>query len=155
VAGGSVDDAQYNFEPSIQSWKMAAGGAPFTAIAQSTAQSFAGDTSLAGSVTAVAGKTYILEVSPPTPAIPAGAVVTFHVFAPGAAMLGAIQPYVLETGSFRFTGMRTLGANIARDAWTTIKLTVPTGAAAILRLGVQFESTGVWTDTVYVDSISW
>ncbi len=155
VMGGPGDGAQYNFEASGQSWKMAAGGAPLTAITQSTAQSFAGDASLAGSVSAVAGKIYILEVSPPTPAIPAGVVVTFHVFVPSSAMLGAVQPYVLETGSFRFTGARTLAANIARDAWTTINVTVPTGAAAILRMGVQFESTGVWTDTVYLDSISW
>jgi hypothetical protein len=134
---------------------MAAGGAPFTAVAQSKAQAFAGSASLAGAVMAVAGKTYILEVSPPSPAIPAEAVVTFHVFVPAAAVIGAVQPYVLETGSFRFTGTRTLAANIGRDTWTTIKVAVPKGAAAILRMGVQVESTGTWTDTVYVDSVSW
>ena len=135
---------------------MASGSGAFTTIERSTAQHYAGGSSLAGLVTAAAnGTTYILEVSPPTPAIAAGSLVTFHVFVPTGAMLGFIQPYVLETGTFRFTGTKVATAGLARDAWTTVKVTVPAGAAAILRMGVQFGSTGVWTDTVYVDSISW
>jgi hypothetical protein len=62
---------------------------------------------------------------------------------------------VLETGTFRFSGTRITAANITRDGWTTVKVNVPTDAAAILRLGVQFESTGAWTGTVYLDSIDW
>ncbi|MES1204833.1 MAG: hypothetical protein ABUS79_02745, partial [Pseudomonadota bacterium] len=155
--GGAAagDTAHYNFESSNQDWGMAAGGGVITSVARSTAQHFAGVAALAGSMTAVAGKMYIIEVEPPTPPIPPAAVVTFHVYVPASAVLSSIQPYVLETGTYRFTGTKTTSANITRNAWTTIRVTVPADAAAILRVGVQFESTGSWSDTVFIDSVDW
>jgi hypothetical protein len=98
---------------------------------------------------------YILEVAPPTPAIPAGAVVTFHVWVPTAAMLTSIQAYVMETGTFRFTGTSVAGSNLARNAWVKVTVNVPADAASILRLGVQFNSSGTWADTVYLDAVDW
>jgi hypothetical protein len=153
-AGGAADSSKYGFESSAQGWGMA-GTSSWTSIARSTACSFAGAASLAGSVSAQSGTTYILEVAPPTPAIPQGAVVTFHVRVPSAAQLTATQPYVLETGTYRFTGTRVAGSDLARNTWVKITVTVPSDAASILRLGVQFESSGSWNDVVYLDAIDW
>jgi hypothetical protein len=133
----------------------ATGSGTFTNIYRSATQHFAGQESLAGSINATTAITYILEIGPPTPAIPAGAVVTFNVYIPAGTGLTAIQPYVMETGTFRFTGTNTPAGALVLDGWTTVRVTVPANAAAILRLGVQFLSAGTWMDTVYVDSISW
>lgn len=154
-AAGSPDSSRYGFESSLQGWAMATGGGAWTSIARSTAVSFAGVASLAGSVSAQSGTMYILEVAPPTPAIPAGAIVTFHVRVPATAMLTSIQAYVMETGTFRFTGTQVAGADLARNAWVKIDVHVPADAASILRAGVQFESSGAWSDTVYLDAIDW
>ena len=153
----SLDNAQYGFESSSQGWTMAAGSGAFTTIARSTARHFAGQASLAASINATATANYILEVSPPTPAIPAGASVTFHVYIPAGTGLTSIQPYVQEgqSGGFRFTGTSVGAAAFTLDGWTTVTVTVPTNATAILRLGVRFISSGAWMDTVYVDSVSW
>jgi hypothetical protein len=151
----SVDVAQYNFESSTQSWTAAAGSAPINNIGRSTLQHFAGIAALAATIATPSVMTQIVEVAPPTPAIPAGAVVTFHVYVPTAAAVSSLQPYVLESTSFRFTGKSTPAASLVRNGWTTITLTVPSDAMPILRLGVQILSSGAWTDTIYVDSISW
>lgn len=152
---GATDPSHYGFESSVQGWAMAAGGGTWTSIGRSTTTSFAGTSSLAAAVSAQSGVTYILEVSPPTPAIPAGATVTFHVRVPTAAALTAIQAYVMETGTYRFTGTQIAGSNLARNSWVKVTVAVPSDAAAILRLGVQFESSGTWNDTVYLDAIDW
>jgi len=98
---------------------------------------------------------YFLEVEPPVPAIPAGAIVTLHLRVPAAAMLTDIQAYVLETGTFRFSATRVEGAALARSSWVKVDVNVPKDAAPILRLGVMFESSGAWDDTVYLDAIDW
>jgi hypothetical protein len=133
---------------------MAAGGGAITSVSQSTTQHFAGAGSLAGAMTTASGITYILEVAPPTPAIAPGTVVTFHVFVPASAPIGSIQPYVLDKG-FQFTGTRIYAKDLSLDAWTTVKVSVPADAAAIIRMGVQFDATATWTGTVYVDGVDW
>jgi hypothetical protein len=134
---------------------MAAGSGAFTSIVRSTAQHFAGQASLGASINATSATTFIVEVSPPMPAIAAGASVAFHIYVPAGTGLSSMQPYVLESGSFRFTGTNTVAGAFSLDGWTTVTVTVPTNAMPILRLGVQFVSSGTWTDTVYLDGISW
>jgi len=156
--GGAMvpaDPSKYGFEGSVQGWGMAGGGSAWSGITCSNAFSFAGMGALAASVAAQASMTYILEVAPPTPAIPPGTTVSFHLRLPSTAMLNAIQAYVMETGTYRFTATRVAGSNLARNTWVKVDVTVPSDAAAILRLGVQFESSGTWTDTVYLDAIDW
>src|SRR5450432_1970898 len=92
------DPANYNFESSGQLWSMSTAQGTFTQIGRSTAQHYSGGASLAGAVSAVAGKTYSLEVSPPSPTISAGAVITFEVYVPTSPALKFVQPYVQEGG---------------------------------------------------------
>lgn len=157
-AGGATvagDPSHYGFESSLQAWGTPVDGGSWTSIERSTAVTFAGASSLAGSVSAQPGVVYILEVASPTPAIPAGSIVTFHVQVPTAAVLTSIQPYVMETGTYRFTGTLVAGADLARNAWVKVDVKVPTDAASILRIGVQFASNGTWSGTVYLDAIDW
>lgn len=158
-AGGGAtappDLSKYGFETSVQGWGAASGSGTWTSIDRCSCLSFAGAGSLAGSLSAQSGVAYILEVAPPMPAIPAGAVVTFHVRVPTAAMLTAVQAYVMETGTYRYTSARVMGSELVKNTWIKIDVNVPKDAAAILRLGVQFESSGAWSDTVYLDAIDW
>ncbi len=158
--GGAAapDTANYNFESSNQAWGMGTGSpGTFTSVGRSTTQHFAGQASLAASLSAPAAAThFILEVNPPVPAIPAGAVVTFHLYVPRSAALTAVVAYALEAGNnYRFDNTFVAPASLARDAWTTVRVTVPADATTILRIGVRFEFSGAWTGTVYLDSIDW
>jgi hypothetical protein len=158
--GGAMapDTANYNFESSNQAWSMGSGSpGTFTSVARSTTQQFAGQASLAASLSAPAAPThFILEVNPAIPAIPAGSVVTFHVYVPRSAAITAVVAYALEGGpNYRFDNTFVAAASLARDAWTTVRVTVPADAAAILRIGVRFEMAGAWTGTLYLDSIDW
>jgi hypothetical protein len=149
-----VDNARYNFETSSQLWGVGTGTAAFTAIGRSTAQSFAGSASLAGTLSAVAGTNYFLEVAPPTPAIPVKSTITFHVHIPAAARLSAVRCYVLND-VFTLVYTDTQASALKRDGWTTVTLAVPATETNIIRLGVKLFSSGAWTGTVYVDSIDW
>jgi hypothetical protein len=158
--GGAVapDTANYNFESSNQGWSMGSGSpGTFTSVARSTTQHFAGQASLAASLSAPAAPThFILEVNPATPAIPAGSVVTFHLYVPRSAALTAVVAYALEGGpNYGFDNTIVAAASLARDAWTTVRVMVPANAVAISRIGVRFEMAGAWTGTLYLDSIDW
>jgi hypothetical protein len=156
-AGGvsaSADTARYNFETSSQSWGIAVGTDPFISMVRSTVQHFAGAASLAGTLSAVAGKNYFLEVAPPVPAIPASATITLHVFVPAVAQLSAVRSYVFND-AFVLAYVDTPASALKRDAWTTVTLSVPATETNVIRLGVKLMSTGAWTGTVYVDSIDW
>jgi hypothetical protein len=149
-----VDNARYNFEASSQLWGVATGTASFTLVGRSTAQHFAGSASLAGTLSAVAGTNYFLEVAPPAPAIPVRSTITFHVYIPAAAQLSAVRCYVLND-AFTLIYTDTPASALKRDGWTTVTLAVPATETNIIRLGVKLFSTGAWTGTVYVDSIDW
>ena len=152
---GTADNARYNFEQSIQSWLVPTGTLPFTSLVRSTARSFAGQASLAGTVTATAAAKYQMEVSP-TPAVTAGTTVTFHVFMPRASTIDWIQPYVREGApGYRWTGTKVDAEDLAAGAWNTITVTVPADAVNVVVLGVQFHVTAAWTGTVFVDSVDW
>jgi hypothetical protein len=149
-----VDNARYNFETSSQLWGVATGTASFTLVERSTAQHFAGSASLAGTLSAVAGTNYFLEVAPPAPAIPVRSTITFHVYIPAAAQLSAVRCYVLND-VFTLVYTDTQTSALKRDGWTSVTVAVPATETNIIRLGVKLFSSGAWTGTVYVDSIDW
>jgi hypothetical protein len=154
AGGGGGDPARYNFETSVQGWQNSADSdvAPFTSITVSTAQHFAGASSLAATIAATGATKYSIDVLTPTPPPGPGAVVTFHVFIPTGSLVDWTQPYVLDSnGSFTgfYVGSPTQGA------WNLISVTVPSSAATVNRMGVQFHTSGTWNGTVYVDSVNW
>jgi hypothetical protein len=162
-AGGAIGDtARYNFEANTQLWMGAtdAGLTPFTMVARSTAQHFAGIASLAGTITLPANGLSALVALPPMSPIPApGTTVTYHIFVPTGSLVDWVQPYVQEIApSYVFTA--TVGgaqfvtaANIG--TWLSYTVVVPGNALMIGTLGVQFHASAAWTGTVYVDSITW
>lgn len=162
AAGGpAIDNAQYNFEASAQGWVPEGG---FTAAARMPAVRFAGANSLGATLT-YAPPTEVsqeLSVLPPAGTGPvAGNVLTFHVFVPAnaAGVVSWVLPYVQDSANpqsfiYTFDGATTL----VYGGWNTITLAVPTNIVPpIVKIAVQVHTAGTvaFTNTLYVDSISW
>jgi hypothetical protein len=138
----------------VQGWQSGADSdvAAFTSVATSTAQHFAGASSLEGTIAATAATKYSLDVLNPAPAPGPGSAITFEVFIPTGALVDWVQPYVLDAGGV-FTGYYV--GNPAQGVWNTITVSVPAGAMVIDRMGVQLHTSGSWSGTVNVDSVNW
>jgi hypothetical protein len=80
--------------------------------------------------------------------------VTFHVWIPSDASLASVQPYVLENGTWRWTGAWTAGSALVKGAWNTLRVGVPTNAQPLYQLGIELTAASTWRGTVYVDSVT-
>ena len=151
-SGGATDSARYNFESSTQSWGMPSGTPMFTSVTRDTSRRFAGTASLAGAITATGAAIYQLQVTP-SPALPAGAVVTAHIYVPTGSTVDWLQLFLQETVSpYTWTGS---AVSFTAGTWNTLTVNVPTSGSPIGSLGVQVHLTGAWTGTVYIDSVNW
>ena len=151
TSGSSGDTAEYNFESGIQGWAATSGSA-----SRSTAQVFAGKAALAVHLASSAAFTQTVSVA--SPAAPAGAMVTFHVWVPSGANVSSIQPYLMQGagGGWVWTGQWETASQLKLGAWNTVTVTVPSNAATPLyQLGVQFTTSGASSAIAYVDSVSW
>jgi hypothetical protein len=151
-AGGSGDTARYNFETGTQSFTTS--GGMITGVASSTTRAFAGTHSLAATFNGAAG-TRLVHVS--SPGTPAGKTVSYHVWFPSGSRITSIQPYVLQgaSGNWTWTGNWKATSSLTANAWNTITVTVPTNAATLSELGVEFTTDATWSGTAYIDAITW
>lgn len=166
--GGAIliDTARYNFESTTQGWANSAinTDSAFSGVFVSTAQHFAGSSSLAGTITnSPSGSTpYYLEIllssnlAAPTFVIPASATVTFHAYVPTGALITTWAAFFQE-GSGAPTPFRstTVAGLVVPGNWATLVVNVPADVTPLTRIGVVFNTTGVWTGTVFVDSVNW
>jgi hypothetical protein len=158
--GGAAPDLPsggYDFEDSVESWRVGDGSAQSLTVSSSGAQHFTGHASLALSVVAPAASWFALMVDPVKTVIPAGATITLHVYVPPGAAIAWIQPYVQETANaWTWTGLFADITCLAPGVWNTLSLHAPAvGTAPLRRLGLQFYVNAPWTGAIYVDSISW
>jgi hypothetical protein len=152
-AGSSSDPAQYNFEASTQGW--ASTGGFITGVSSTTAQAYAGTRSLAASFGGSTSGTQRVKVN--LPSAPAGATVSFRVRIPSGSKITSVQPYVLQgaAGGWQWTGAWQSISSFTPGVWKTITLTVPSSAAALAELGVEFSTNAAWSGAVHVDAVSW
>jgi hypothetical protein len=152
ITVGATDAAQYGFEMGTQSWTSS--GGMITGVSSSTAQAFAGTHSLAVAVNGSGTQSAFVG----SPATPAGATVTFHVFIPSNSHVSWIQPYVQQgsAGGWKWTGNWQSVSSLKIGAWNTLTVVVPSNAVTPLyQLGVQINAGSAWTGAVYVDSVGW
>jgi hypothetical protein len=144
------DASDYNFEANAQGWTRS--GAPIVSVARSTSQKYAGASSLAVQING-SGSAY---ASVSNPAAKAGQTVTFRVYLPTGARLSSIQPYVMQnaSGNWKWTGNWQAISGLKLGAWNTLTVQVPSDAALLSSLGVQFTTSGAYTGTVYIDSVN-
>jgi hypothetical protein len=144
--------AAYNFDSSAQGWFKT--GTPITSLARSTERAFAGSGSLKVTFSTSAGDGYAKVASP---VVPAGSLLTFHVWIPSGGKITAVQPYVLQgaAGGWAWTGSWRAASSLQAGAWNAITLQVPANAAALAELGVVLSTSGGTVPAAYIDSVSY
>jgi hypothetical protein len=148
TTSGTTDTAQFNFEGGTQGWT--GGGGIVSSVATSAAQHFVGNQSLA--INFNGGSAGTASPSVGNVAVAAGATITFHVWIPIGSKVTALQPYIMDHNN---TWASSWYASFTAGAWNTLTLTVPANAATPLNtLGIQFFTSGAWTGTCYLDSVS-
>jgi hypothetical protein len=149
TTGANQDPAQYNFETDPQGW--AGGGGVISGVATSTAQHYAGKQSLAVNIsTNAAGSS---SVSIGNVSVLPGQTITFHVWIPSGYKISNLQPYMQD---YNWGWSSSWYGSFTPNAWNTLSLTVPANAVSPFNnLGIQFNTSAGWTNTCYIDSVSW
>jgi hypothetical protein len=149
TSGLNLDPAQYNFETDPQGW--AGGGGVISGVATSTAQHYAGNQSLAVNINSTASGSSSVSIG--NVSVLPGQTITFHVWIPSGYKISNLQPY-MQDNNWAWTS--SWYGSFTPNAWNTLSLTVPANAVAPFHyLGIQFNTSAGWTNTCYLDSISW
>ena len=149
TTGVNPDPAQFNFETDPQGW--AGGGGVISGVAASTTQRYAGNQSLAVNINSTAAGSSSVSVG--NVSVLPGMTITFHVWIPSGYKISNLQPY-MQDNNWAWTSSWYGG--FTPYAWNTLSLTVPPNAVAPFHnLGIQFNTSAGWTNTCYIDSVSW
>ena len=150
TTGVNQDPAQFNFETDPQGW-AADGTNLIVGVATSTVQHYAGKQSLAVNFNSTSGASAMLRLGGVN-ALP-GQTITFHVWIPSGHKISSIQP-IIQDHNWVWTS--TYYGSFTANAWNTLTYTVPANAVSpFAYLNLQFNTSAGWTNTCYVDSISW
>ena len=150
TTGVNQDPAQFNFETDPQGW---AGDNTnlISGVAASTAQHYAGKRSLAVNFNSASSGSSNLRISGVS--VLPGQTITFHVWIPSGHKISSIQPIIQD---HNWTWTSTYYGSFTANAWNTLTYTVPANAVSpFAYLNLQFNTSAGWTNTCYVDSISW
>jgi endoglucanase len=149
LPGSNPDPAQFNFETSPQGWS--GGGGIIAGVSQSTAQHYAGNGALAVNFNSAASGNSSVTVGGMT--VLPGVTVTFRVWIPSGHKISFIQPY-MQDNNWAWTS--SWFGSFTPNAWNTLTLTVPANAVSPFQVfGLQFATSAGWTNTCYLDSVSW
>jgi hypothetical protein len=147
--GVNPDPTQYHFETDPQGWYGE--GSAFSGLTNSTVQKYAGNRSLAVNFNSTsAGELWVKLNNAP---VPAGATVTFRVWIPSGHKISTIEPIVQD---YNWNWDQSWYGSFTTNAWNTLTVTVPSSRTTPLqRVNLKFTTNAGWTNTCYVDSISW
>jgi hypothetical protein len=90
--------------------------------------------------------------------VPAGRTVSLRLWIPAGLPLSGVQPFVRQdaTANWLFTGSWVPATSLKAGVWNTVTVQVPaTAASPVYQLGLELFTSGAWSGTVYVDSVSW
>ncbi|MDQ8202169.1 cellulase family glycosylhydrolase [Pelagicoccus sp. SDUM812003] len=147
--GTKPDPTQFHFEADTQRWK--ADGGQISNVAISAERSFAGNRSLAVNFDGTSGGTSSISLD--RAVVPGGETVTFHVWIPEGSAITSIEAWLQDK---KWNASQTTFNNLTADSWNTLEFTVPENAIVpFVNFGLRFTTSGAWTGTCYVDSISW
>ncbi|MFO1476561.1 MAG: cellulase family glycosylhydrolase [Verrucomicrobiota bacterium] len=149
ISGVNPDPAQFNFETDAQGWS--GNGGIVSGVASSAVQHYAGARSLAVNFKSASSGTASPSVG--NLSVLPGITINFHVWIPNGSKVTALQPYMQDNN---WTWTSSYYGSLTANAWNTVSLTVPANAVAPFHvLGIQFTTSAGWTNTCYIDSVSW
>ena len=150
TTGIKPDTALYNFETDPQGW-AGDNTSLISGVATSTVQHYAGNQSLAVNFSSTNGTSASLKIGGVS--VLPGQTITFHVWIPSGHQISNIQPYI-QDNNWAWTG--GWYGSFTANAWNTLTYTVPANAVSPFHnLGIQFNTSAGWTNTCYLDSVSW
>ncbi|MEY4917961.1 MAG: hypothetical protein RL616_1874, partial [Verrucomicrobiota bacterium] len=149
TTGVNPDPAQFNFETDAQRWF--GGGGVIAGIVTSNAQHYAGKQSLAVNINSTAAGQSSVSIG--NVSVLPGQTITFHVWIPSGYSITNLQPYMQDNN---YSWSSSYYTSFTPNAWNTLSLTVPANAVSPFHnLGIQFNTSAGWTNTCYLDSVSW
>jgi hypothetical protein len=149
TTGVNLDPAQFNFETDPQGWF--GGGGIIAGVATSTAQHYAGNQSLAVNINSTSAGSSSVSVG--NVSVLSGMTITFRVWIPSGSKISNLQPYMQD---YNWNWTSSWYGSFTPNAWNTVSLTVPANAMAPFHyFGIQFATSAGWTNTCYIDSVSW
>jgi hypothetical protein len=147
------DSSTYNFEDGTQGWTTST---PYTSISSSTVKPFLGTHSLEVSMGAIENGT--VQYSPTTkvyvasPAILSSSrTVILNIWIPCGVELTSINPFIADQ-SWNFLAGAWTSSYTAND-WNTFVILIPADSK-VGYLGIEFQSSAAWMNTLYLDSIA-
>jgi Cellulase (glycosyl hydrolase family 5)/Fibronectin type III domain len=150
TTGVNLDPALFNFETDPQGW---AGDNTnlISGVATSTAQHYAGKQSLAVNINSTNANSASLKIG--NVSVLPGQTITFHVWIPSGHKISNLQPFIQDNN---WNWSSSWYGSFTPNAWNTLSLTVPANAVSPFHyLGIQFNTSAGWTNTCYIDSVSW
>jgi hypothetical protein len=150
TTGVNLDPSLFNFETDPQGW---AGDNTnlISGVATSTAQHYAGKQSLAVNINSTNANSASLKIG--NVSVLPGQTITFHIWIPSGHKISNLQPYI-QDNNWGWTA--SWYGSFTPSAWNTLSLTVPANAVSPFHyLGIQFNTSAGWTNTCYIDSVSW
>lgn len=149
TTGVNPDPTQYHFETDPQGWY--GGGGIISGVTSSAAQKYAGNRSLAVNFNSASAGNAMVTLN--GVAVPAGATIAFRVWIPSGHKISTIEPIVQD---YNWGWSQSWYGGFTDNAWNTLTVTVPpTATTPLQRLNLKFTTNAGWTNTCYVDSISW
>jgi len=149
TTGVNLDPAQFNFETDPQGWF--GGGGIIAGVATSTAQHYAGNQSLAVNINSPAAGSSSVSIG--NVSVLPGQTITFHIWIPSGYKISNLQPYMQD---YNWNWTSSWYGSFTPNAWNMLSLTVPPDAVAPFQnLGIEFNTSAGWTNTCYLDSVSW
>ena len=150
TTGVNLDPALYNFETDPQGWDGDNTNL-ISGVATSTAQHYAGRQSLAVNINSTNGASASLKIG--NVSVLPGQTITFRIWIPSGHKISNLQPY-MQDNNWGWTA--NWYGSFTPNAWNTLSLTVPANAVSPFHyLGIQFNTSAGWTNTCYIDSVSW
>jgi hypothetical protein len=150
TTGVNLDPALFNFETDPQGW---AGDKTdlISGVATSTALHYAGKQSLAVNINSTNANSASVKIG--NVSVLPGQTITFHVWIPSGNIISNLQPYMQDNN---WGWASSYYQSFTTNAWNTLSLTVPANAVSPFHyLGIQFNTSAGWTNTCYIDSVSW
>ncbi|TYQ15029.1 UNVERIFIED_CONTAM: FOG: PKD repeat [Acetivibrio alkalicellulosi] len=162
VTSATGDNAKFNFEDgTLHSFNV--GGDVTSEISNTSSKAFRGNRSLKWDITSTGMEEKAIAniLIDGSPIVKPGETITYRVWIPSDAPIRSIQPYIMPHSiDWTFIDWNSTWGGyeyLKKDDWNEFTLLFPETSDGLLpqQIGIQCETNGAGSFTLYVDSIDW